>query len=238
MHYKVALTKQRDILTNNSAKDPIPQDFPQVWQLMRENNIAYLDDPKYSVADIRYRLKHFFKYMFVRHPLERILSAYKQKLVIEMAHGNGNYYKKLLPKILKLVRPGVIQQPLESIRLPFADILRFLKAGGDDIHFTGPYANWCQPCMVKYDYIGKVETFEHDMNAIIERQLPAKRGKGTKKNSSTGTLFYKKLVEYKHVPVDLITFVKNKYSKDIAQFGYRFQYVSGSYFATCAGSCC
>ena len=159
-----------------------------------------------------------------------------------MENGGGVYYKSLVPKITDLVRQDLTDTPVDDIRLPFIDILRFLEAGGRDMHFKGPYESNCNPCMLKYDYLGKVETFDHDMNYIIDHQFPLKRGKNTKRNSNldtkTSSVFYKELKEYKHISPLLVKVAMIKYGRDFHQFGYKTDLNGGDYFATCTGSCC
>ena len=244
IHYKVGWTTQRVVLANNSASDPIPTELgnKKIWKYLIPNNVTTLRNEKYSTEDRRYRLKHFFKYMFTRHPLDRILSAYKDKLVIEMDDGHGSYYKKMLPKILKAVRPELLDKPLESIRLPYKDILRYMQQGGSDMHFKGPYEKQCQPCIVKYDYLAKVETFDNDMNYIIDHQFPYKRGKNTQRNTWAEkkqiSMFYKELEAYENVSMALVNIPQVKYSRDFEQFGYTTDIIDGKYYATCHGSCC
>ena len=246
IHYKVAWTTQRVIFANNSAKDPIPghKSNSAVWRYLKPNNVRKLSHQMYSLEDKRHRLKHYFKYMFTRHPLDRVLSAFKDKLELEMEDGHGNYYRRLLPKIANLVHPELLRQrPLEDIRMPYVDVLKFLKAGGKDMHFSGPYENKCQPCVLKYDYLAKVETFDKDMDYIIDHQFPAKRGKNTLRNT-WGTpkiqkiKFYKELKEYEELPEELIHFAVSKYSRDFEQYGYTTDRINGKCYATCKGSCC
>ncbi len=59
----------------------------------------------YSKPKRREILKTYYKFMFVRHPFDRVQAAYLDKLVAEMFYGKpGNYYKNLLPVILEKVR--------------------------------------------------------------------------------------------------------------------------------------
>ena len=49
-----------------------------------EEGYKYLSEwPKEEQAEI---LKKYYKFMFVRHPLERLLSAYRDKVRIRMSH--------------------------------------------------------------------------------------------------------------------------------------------------------
>ena len=246
--YKVAWTTQRVVLTNNSSPEPIPSDLgnAKIWRKMEPNKIMGLS--RYPANTIRYILKHYFKYMFVRHPLERIYSGYYDKIVYErFIEQHGNYYRQLVPKILKRIRPDLLDQPVESVHLPFYEVLQYIKAGGSDMHFARNYAGRCRACLIKYDYIGKTETFDEDMNYIITQNFPAGRGKGTKRNaaasvsgSSLGSshIFHKKLEESENITQDLIDHIEKKYAMDFEQFGYKIEKIDGEYYSSCEGGCC
>ena len=245
-HNKVAWNTHWAVLSNNSAPSSINGTLSdhQVREIGKKYAVKEL--AHYSKAEKLYRLKHYYKMMFVRHPFDRILSAYRDKLVAEMFYGKaGNYYKQLLPIILNRVRPDLLELQIDSVYLPFEDFLRFIEKGGQDRHVTPPYERKCQPCLVKYDYIGKVETFDEDMNYIIDHQFPAKRGKSSRRNKNSfvmsenkGGGFYKELVEYQNTSEELVESMKRIYGRDFVQFGYSVDEVDGRYFATCQDGCC
>ena len=133
-----------------------------------------------------------------------------------------------MPSILERIHPDWNVRrtdQLDKIRLPFADIVKWLQVGGYDMHTHGPYEHWCLPCQIQYDYIGKVETFDHDMNFIIDKKMKG-RGKNTKNNvwdehkDPAHFPFSKVLKEYRNVTLDMLDFLSTKYQKDFEQFGY------------------
>ena len=246
LHMKVAWTSIKTILLNNTLPEeevPHMKDNDISWMNLRtKHNITQLNDPRFTIEDQRYRLKHYYKFYFVRHPLDRIFSGYHDKLVVEMDDGHGIYYKILLQTIIDAVRPDLQSKRMEDIRLPFEDVLRLIEAGKMDQHFIGPYFRKCQPCKIKYDYIGKVETFDHDMANIIERQFPAKRGKNTRLNVA-GThehtqRFCKRLKAYEDVPKKLFNNTVNYYASDFVNYGYIWHWTNGSFVVQCNGTCC
>ena len=245
LSYKAAWTTQRIILTNNSSPQPIPGHWPNafIWKQMEKNGVRELRSYT-NVTEIRHILQNYFKFLFVRHPLDRIHSGYYDKLLYEMfIDKHGTYSEYLLPKILRLVRPDLLNQSLESIHLPFVDVLRFIKAGGTDRHFNGNYVNWCSACLIKYDYIGKVETFDKDMNHIITHHFPAGRGKSTHHNIAGTSLgrnntYRKKLANTENVTEDPIDHIEGNYATDLKAFGYKIERIDGDYYSSCDGGCC
>ena len=127
--------------------------------------------------------------------------------------------------------------------MPFVDVLRYLKDGGTDMYFRGPYELKCKPCVVPYDYIGKEETFYHDTYYIIDNKLPEKRGKNTYRNmwatvENMKSKFHKELKEYEGFTAILIGYLRQKYARDFEQFGYATDGRCGRIYATCTGYCC
>ncbi|KAK3755476.1 hypothetical protein QZH41_005970, partial [Actinostola sp. cb2023] len=57
---------------------------------------------RYPPAEIQYRLENYYKFMFAREPLQRVVSAYKDKLT-----GNNEYYAtNFVKQIISKFRPS------------------------------------------------------------------------------------------------------------------------------------
>ena len=68
IHAKVGTCTWKTILANNSAKAPIKQTPIRQFHYV---DVKSLNSKKYSIDDIKYRLKHYYKVMVVRHPFDR-----------------------------------------------------------------------------------------------------------------------------------------------------------------------
>ncbi|XP_044216754.1 carbohydrate sulfotransferase 14 [Thunnus albacares] len=116
--------------------------------------------------EIRYRLKHYFKFMFVREPMERLLSAYRNKFgEIE------SYQKKYGVEIIKRYRKGHAKDTsLTGDDVTFAEFVRYLL--DEDVERMNehwmPVYNLCQPCAVSYDFIGSYEHLESDAEFVLQ----------------------------------------------------------------------
>ncbi|XP_059924019.1 carbohydrate sulfotransferase 14 [Gadus macrocephalus] len=118
--------------------------------------------------EIRYRLKHYFKFLFVREPMERLLSAYKNKFgEIEM------YQKRYGVEIVKRYRKGQGAKgpAVKGDDVTFAEFVRYLL--DEDVermneHWMPAY-NLCQPCAVSYDFIGSYENLQRDAEYVLRR---------------------------------------------------------------------
>ncbi|XP_034434178.1 carbohydrate sulfotransferase 8-like [Hippoglossus hippoglossus] len=116
---------------------------------------------------IMHRLKTYTKVMFVREPLERMVSAYRDKF------GNpNNYYHSLFGKpIISKYRANA---SLEALRtgngVTFKEFVQYLldvhRPVGMDIHWE--QANQlCNPCLIDYDFIGKFETMYEESDFFL-----------------------------------------------------------------------
>ena len=57
-----------------NASDPLEISAKDTHRLYRFHQLS-----QYNVEEIKHRLDNYMKFMFVRHPLERLLSAYRNK---------------------------------------------------------------------------------------------------------------------------------------------------------------
>uniref|UniRef100_A0A3Q3DJW1 Carbohydrate sulfotransferase n=1 Tax=Hippocampus comes TaxID=109280 RepID=A0A3Q3DJW1_HIPCM len=115
---------------------------------------------------IRYRLQHYFKFMFVREPMERLLSAYRNKFgEIE------SYQRKYGAEIVKRYRKsrGGKGSRVAGDDVTFAEFVRYLL--DEDVERMNehwmPMYNLCQPCALRYDFIGSYEHLERDAEFVL-----------------------------------------------------------------------
>ncbi|XP_034036385.1 carbohydrate sulfotransferase 14 [Thalassophryne amazonica] len=116
--------------------------------------------------EIRYRLKHYFKFLFVREPMERLLSAYRNKFgEIE------SYQKKYGVEIIKRYRKGHVKDSaIKGDDVTFSEFVQYLldeDAEHMNEHWM-PVYNLCQPCAVSYDFIGTYEHLESDAEFVLQ----------------------------------------------------------------------
>ena len=106
--------------------------------------------------------------MIVRNPLERIFSAYKNKLIKNRKYFQRKYGRKMMASVRQIPRN---ETPEDGSGLTFNEFLYYLSS-----HETSEFQeHWrpmhqlCHPCLVQYDYIAKFETIEKDSNEILTR---------------------------------------------------------------------
>ncbi|XP_007538120.1 carbohydrate sulfotransferase 14 [Erinaceus europaeus] len=114
--------------------------------------------------EIRYRLQHYFKFLFVRDPLDRLLSAYRNKF------GEiREYQRRYGAEIVRRYRVGAGPSPAGD-DVTFPEFLSFLADEDPERmneHWM-PVYHLCQPCAVRYDFVGSYERLEADANHVLE----------------------------------------------------------------------
>ncbi|KAM4013479.1 carbohydrate sulfotransferase 8-like [Anomaloglossus baeobatrachus] len=105
-------------------------------------------------------LKNYTKVMFSRHPFQRLVSAYRDKIF----HAR-EYYKSVVMSIKKKIRKP---QNYDS-DLTFEEFVRYLLQVDPkqmDIHWR-PMHHICDPCTIQYDIYGKFETMKPDADHVL-----------------------------------------------------------------------
>ncbi|XP_070765730.1 carbohydrate sulfotransferase 8-like [Enoplosus armatus] len=116
---------------------------------------------------IMHRLETYTKVMFVREPMERMVSAYRDKF-----ENPNNYYHSLFGKpIISKYRVNASWAALKTgSGVTFKEFVQYLldvhRPVGMDIHWE--QANQlCNPCLIDYDFIGKFENMEEESNFLL-----------------------------------------------------------------------
>uniref|UniRef100_A0A0P4WGY9 Carbohydrate sulfotransferase n=2 Tax=Scylla olivacea TaxID=85551 RepID=A0A0P4WGY9_SCYOL len=168
---KVACTNWKRVMlilsgaSNQTDPKLIPAD-----SVHRKHVFIKLSDLKPS--QIQHRLLTYTKFLFVRHPVERVISAFRNKF--EMNYTSSAYFKKRFGvKIMKKYRKGVSPESIPSsgngVHFPeFVSYLIDTKKEQFNEHWA-LVSSLCNPCDVKYDYIGKYETLADDSKYILEQ---------------------------------------------------------------------
>lgn len=115
--------------------------------------------------------KDFYKFLFVRDPYSRILSAYVDKLFAP----NPVFWKTLAKHQIDRFRPKSQPRNPCGADLTFEEYVKAIvenhrkpqESGKVDCHdesFTGA----CHPCEINYNFVGKMENFTVDSNHILK----------------------------------------------------------------------
>ncbi|KAI8503860.1 Carbohydrate sulfotransferase 11, partial [Branchiostoma belcheri] len=178
---------------------------------------------RYSPEAVQYRLDNYFKFMFVRDPMERLLSAYINKFTMPY---NLKFHRLYGTKIISRFRENPSNYSLQrGDDVMFKEFVKYLldpKAHGPQLNeHWDHYVNLCHPCRIHYDVIGKYETLDQDVDYVLQKagvadivQFPPKPKKA---QTSTSQLLDEYLEEIGHKEVLRL---HNMYILDYLMFNY------------------
>ncbi|XP_067912864.1 carbohydrate sulfotransferase 12-like [Heterodontus francisci] len=117
--------------------------------------------------------KNNIKFLFVRHPFVRLISAYQDKI----ENPNKYFYRysfHMLRYYGKMSNPPFTAWKARKagIKATFSHFIQYLldprRPMGQLNNHWRPIYQLCHPCQVKYDFIGKLETLDTDANYLFQ----------------------------------------------------------------------
>ena len=119
----------------------------------------------------RYRLKNYYKFVIVRSPMERLVSAYRNKLDSD---NTVSFFKDLQINIIrnyrkkrKYVKNGKrLKTAMHPAFIEFIDYMVETPFGDMDDHFL-PVTEVCQPCSIHYDFYANFKLLSYDIGSIF-----------------------------------------------------------------------
>ena len=145
--------------------------YPSITEIHTQLDLqlVLLNNQKFTEDQRQYMLKNFYKFMIVRDPFERLVSAFLHKfrrmnhqIISSLRKPNRNNTKTLIAGR----NVSFTEYALHLINNPPWML---------DMHFM-PYENLCRPCNVKYDFISSIDTLSRDVTHVM-RQIHANETK-------------------------------------------------------------
>lgn len=130
------------------------------------------------VIERKKRLVNYYKYMFVRNPMERIVSAYRNKIAkpLNVSLIGTKFEEGYKAKVLKILKPNEFSKWLKgSKEVPmyptFSEFVQFLTM--DNLkkvneHFK-PMIYLCHPCAIYYNFYGNFKLLPQDADTLIKQ---------------------------------------------------------------------
>lgn len=225
---KVASTNWKRVLLALHAG---PGDPSQIPANRSHDPAAFTSLGQLSPEEARRRLRSHLKFMFARHPLERLLSAYRNKF----EHAWSDYFPRRFGRtIVRRFRgAGASPDALSTGRgVTFDEFLRYvagLDAGDHASAFNEhwrPVSDLCFPCLVRYDVVGLYHSLDQDSALVLwraglQRRVAFPSRARTYSSEPTGSLMD---AYYGNVSAALLRQLRTVYQRDMALFRYARRY--------------
>ena len=163
---KVACTVWKRILANLEGFDITENVHDEI-----KGKLKLLSN--YATEDRINILKTYKKFMFVREPFERLLSAYQNCFWGEFKrnHGGWKRYRKEIRKVL--AKRGGFDIDVTADNTTFEQfatylVLRWREGGLFQVHWREQY-KLCHPCHIQFDYVGHYETLVDDALFLLRK---------------------------------------------------------------------
>ncbi|KAK2862774.1 hypothetical protein Q5P01_002307 [Channa striata] len=222
---KVACTNWKRVMFVLHYKKPYLDPSSVSAQLVHNTNKLVLLSslPK---AEMKAKLKHYTKFLFVRDPFVRLISAYRDKF----QGYNEYYYENFARDILRLYGnrlypPEIADEAFASGVYPsFHNFVQYLL---DPKTRQQPFEpHWkqmhhlCHPCLVQYDFVGHQETLQEDAEqllTILDLENDIKFPPSNKTMTNPDSVWD----WFKTVPLESRRKLYKLYEQDFRLFGYR-----------------
>ena len=196
---KVASTNIRrlmytlDHLSYTNDVNRVGQAAAKSWHIIPEE----LNFKQMSV--LKRKLDTYTKFLIIRNPIERLVSAYRDKRPRFLFKYKTTSFNKWLVKMI--------------LNTPVAKFNRHVM----------PFSQWCKPCSMTYDFVGDLNNFDKDISTILEHVgardlviLPTREQTNYKEARS-----FNVVEEYRRaIPKHLLEQIYETYYLDYFLFGF------------------
>ncbi|XP_078384600.1 carbohydrate sulfotransferase 11-like [Oculina patagonica] len=169
---------------------------------------------EYSEKEKSLRLKTYFKFFFVREPLQRTLSAFKDRIVRHYKYG-----RKYRRDIIQAFRPQDYEKEGDN-NITFSEFIQYYSRNISRNQHWRQYEKICHPCVINYDFIGHYETLADDGPLVLKMAGIDDRVTFPPIHISTNTS--EVLEYYSQVPPEYLTRFGELYRNDFDMFGYEY----------------
>ncbi|RXN18511.1 carbohydrate sulfotransferase 12-like protein [Labeo rohita] len=176
---RVMIVLSQNLKAPDGAPYLDPLDIPLTMihnsTLHKTFNKLWMRFGRYSRPLMHHKLKNYTKFLFVRDPFVRLISAFRDKFVKPDEYFYNMYGSVMLRRYANISEPpdSVKEAFAEGIRLSFTHFIKYLldpqteEEKPFNEHWQQMY-RLCHPCQIEYDFIGKLETLDEDTEHLLK----------------------------------------------------------------------
>ncbi|XP_029931605.1 carbohydrate sulfotransferase 12-like [Myripristis murdjan] len=128
----------------------------------------------FPLPEMKARLKHYTKFLFVRDPFVRLISAYRDKFQRNDKHFYLNYARDMLRKYSNQSNPpkSADKAFASDVRPSFNNFIQYLldpqteKQEPFEPHWRQMH-RLCHTCLIEYDFVGHQESLQEDAEHLL-----------------------------------------------------------------------
>jgi hypothetical protein len=163
--HKCANSSIRYLLYCNE-NDSFEEGFKSARLKIYNSNLPLVSDTGWLAEKL---ISPAFKFTFVRSPYDRILSCWKNKIFKPSGFDRDDQRYK---SKLAILNSGFGQERFSNLDISFGEFVESIveqESNDMDRHWA-PMVDLLRPDLVNYDYIGKVESFEQNINFLCGKK--------------------------------------------------------------------
>lgn len=207
---KVASTEWREALS-------VYNNHKGILGKQAQNRTLWKHLNEYSYRNVTEKLLNYYKFLFVREPFARLLSAYRSKFESK----NEYFHRTLGRQIIREFRKNATEHAKNfGDDVTFLEFMKSIVYGVYHDEHWRPYDQLCHVCSVGYDFIGHLETIDEDGPFVVQQARIYNRVRfKSHRRSRTSSML---LSYYSQIPISYIKRLRHIYLKDFEMFGYQF----------------
>ena len=190
----------------------------------------------HSAQESQYRLDTYFKFVVVRHPFDRLLSAFKSKFHVNTDRVIARQYTSAMRRHFG----SKLALDANGTALPTLEQFLYMVVT-EPIQFRNPhwydYLNHCHPCSIQYDHVIYMETLGEDAQPVVDHFIDADGSKPELPLLNVKRDNNEKLREtseaFKKIDPEIIEKLIRMFGQDFDVFGYTWSNISGAGCVKC-----
>ena len=132
------------------------------------HDLKYHSFDKISIPSAGLKTQMYFNFIITRHPLERLVSAYRNKIEKPFGtHFQTTYGSQMLRMSRKNLTNAQYRAGKGVTFKEFVDFVNKIQMGNLDEHWRSVFS-LCSICGVKYDFIADMSTLYDDSDQILK----------------------------------------------------------------------
>ena len=223
---KVGCTSFQAMMVKNVGIETNKTWYPESYM----NKVGLKQLSQYSRKDISVRLKNYFKFMVVRHPFDRLVSAYQQKFGGIKSYNLGLISHNFAPRYRNVIKKhfGEISKvdSKGEIMLSWPQFLELVATEPERFYNNhwASYEHLCNPCRVNYSHVVYMERMKDDIGIVLDRlknpdgHRPTLPARNTIRDTTDRAAELSQ--HFKNIDPDILKRLLQIYGRDLELFGY------------------